>query len=111
MKTPSELNQKLRERILALPGVTEKLNAGIHENAFFVNRTMFMHIHGQGHCDIRLSNADQERVLLAGKAHKHRWAPEDGYVTFRVNDTSDLEPALELIRMSHEHFSVIPMEK
>src|SRR5690242_10128805 len=106
MKASTELNQELRERILALPGVTEKPRAGIHEDAFFVARTMFMHIHGQGHCDIRLSKADQELALTQGKAQKHRWAPEMGYVTFIVKDTRDLEPAWELIRMSHRYFSV-----
>ena len=87
-----------------MPGVTEHENAGIHEDAFFVVRTMFMHIHGHGHCDIRLEKGDQERVLAEGKASPHRWAPEQGYVTFRAHNEKDLEPAMELIRMSHHHF-------
>ncbi len=106
MKTPKELHQQLREQILALTGVTERPNAGIHEDAFFVGRTMFMHIHGHGHCDIRLARADQERVLAEGKARKHRWAPEAGYVTFVVKGEPDLEPAMELIRMSHATFAM-----
>ena len=36
MKSPEALNQQLRQRILALSGVTERPNAGIHEDAFFV---------------------------------------------------------------------------
>jgi hypothetical protein len=105
MKTRSELNQELRERILTLPGVTERPKAGIHEDAFFVARTMFMHIHGHGHCDIRLTKEDQEHVLAKGLARPHRWAPEAGYVTFMVNTEKDLEPAMELIRISHDHFA------
>jgi Luciferase len=105
MKSRSELYQELRQRILNLPGVTERENAGIHEDAFFVGHTMFMHIHGHGHCDIRLSKADQERVLAEGKARSHRWAPETGYVTFVVNNEKDLEPAMDLIRMSHRRFA------
>jgi hypothetical protein len=73
-----------------------------------------MHIHGHGHCDIRLSKADQERVLAEGKARTHRWAPETGYVTFVINNEKDLEPAMDLIRMSHRRFaerqSVLQME-
>src|SRR6266581_90381 len=49
MKSREELHQELRQRILSLSGVTERQNAGIHEDAFFVGRTMFMHIHGHGH--------------------------------------------------------------
>ena len=105
MKSQAELHQELRQRILNLSGVTEQQNAGIHEDAFFVGRTMFMHIHGHGHCDIRLSKPDQERVLAEGKARTHRWAPEAGYVTLIVEDEEDLAPAMDLIRTSHHHFA------
>ena len=107
MKTRIDIHEELRQRILALPGVTERPKAGIHEDAFFVGRTMFMHIHGRGHCDIRLSTNDQERALAKGRAHPHRWAPEAGYVTFIVNAEEDLEPAMDLIRMAHDHFGRI----
>jgi hypothetical protein len=100
-----ELHQELRQRILGLSGVTERQNAGIHEDAFFVGGTMFMHVHGHGHCDIRLADRDQARVLAEGKAQPHRWAPEKGYVTFVARHQDDLAPAMELIRMSHDHFS------
>ncbi len=105
MKSQEELHHELRQRILSLSDVTERQNAGIHEHAFFVGRSMFMHIHGYGHCDIRLPKDGQERVLAEGKARPHRWAPEAGYVTSIVEDEKDLEPAMELIRMSHEHFA------
>jgi hypothetical protein len=90
MKSKTKLHQELRRRILNLPGVTERENAGIH---------------GHGHCDIQLSKTDQERVLAEGKAFAHRWAPEAGYVTFVVNAETDLEPAMDLIRMSHRRFA------
>ena len=105
MKSRIELHQELRERILNLSGVTERQNAGIHEDAFFVRGKMFTHIHGHGHCDIQLSKGDQERVLAEGKARSHRWAPEAGYVTFVVNNDEDVHRAMGLIRMSHEHFA------
>jgi len=105
MKSPAELNQQLRQRILGLSAVTERPTAGIHEDAFFVGGKMFMHIHGHGHCDIRLALHDQQRVLAEGKARPHRWAPEAGYVTFIVRNEKDLEPAMDLIRMSYHHFA------
>src|SRR5438128_8911011 len=105
MKSGDELHQELRQRILSLSDVTERQNAGIHEDAFFVGGKMFMHIHGHGHCDIRLAKADQERILAEGKARPHRWAPAQGYVTFMARDEKDLAPAMDLIRMSHNHFA------
>ena len=108
MTSREKLHQELRHRIVSLSDVTERQNAGIHEDAFFVGRKMFMHIHGTGHCDIRLSQGDQGRALEDGKARPHRWAPEAGYVTFLVNDREDLEPAFDLIRMSHRYFADKP---
>ncbi len=102
VKSQAELHQELRQRILALSGVTERPNAGIHEDAFFVGRTMFMHIHGQGHCDIQLPNDLQKRVLAEGKAKPHRWAPERGFVTSLVRDELSLDTTLELIGMAHQ---------
>jgi len=66
---------------------------------------MFMHINGHGHCDIRLSKGDQERILAEGKARPHRWAPEAGYVTSFVDEEKDLEPAMDLIRLSDHYFA------
>ena len=105
MKSREELHQELRYRILSLSDVTEQQNAGIHEDAFFVGEKMFMHIHGRGHCDIQLAKDDQKRVLAEGKARPHRWAPEAGYVTVIVHREDDLEPVMELIRMSHRYFA------
>jgi Family of unknown function (DUF5519) len=105
MKSRVELHQELRQRILTLSDVTERQNAGIHEDAFFVGGKMFMHIHGHGRCDIQLAKDDQERALADGKARPHRWAPEAGYVTLIVHKEEDLEPAMDLIRMSHSDFA------
>src|SRR5438552_16407393 len=105
MKSREELHRELRQRILGLSSVTERSNAGIHEDDFFFQGKMFMHIHGHGHCDIRLAKADQERILAEGKARPHRWAPEQGYVTFMARDEKDLAPAMELIQLSHDYFA------
>jgi hypothetical protein len=105
MKSREELHQELRHRILSLSDVTERQNAGIHDDAFFVGEKMFMHIHGHGHCDIQLAKDDQKRVLAEGKACQHRWAPESGYVTVIVHREEDLEPAMDLIRTSHRYFA------
>jgi hypothetical protein len=107
MKSGAELHQELRQRILGLSDVTERQNAGIHEDAFFVGGKMFMHIYPESFrgCDIQLAKDDQERVLAEGKARPHRWAPETGYVTVIVDREEDLEPAMDLIRMSHRYFA------
>ena len=105
MKSRQQIHEELRQWILALDGVTERQNAGIHEDAFLVDGTMFMHIHGRGYCDIRLPRDIQKRVLEEGKAVPHRWAPEAGYVTCVVTSEKELDTAKGVINMSHDHFS------
>src|SRR2546430_12001075 len=104
MKSRTELHQELRRRILSLSDVTERQNAGIHEDAFFVGGKMFMHIHGHGHCDIQLAKDDQERVLAEGKARQHRWAPEAGYITVMEHRKKDLSPRWNLTGIPHRNF-------
>ncbi len=108
MISQDRLGAELRKRILSLDGVTERKTAGIHEDAFYVDGKMFMHIHGAVHCDIRLPKDVQARVLAEGKARPHRYAPEAGYVTFVVRDEKDLEGVLELIRASYEYLARQP---
>jgi len=107
MKSPEELNQELRQRILGLSGVTERPNAGIHEDAFFVGGKMFMHIHSHGHCDIRLAKSDQERILAEASA-PHRWAPEQGYVTLWRAMKRIWRPQWSLFECHNEHFAARP---
>jgi len=73
MKLRAELHQELRQRILSLSDVTERQNAGIHEDAFFVEGKMFMHIHPESFrgCDIQLAKDDQPRKLSGLRKVKH----------------------------------------
>jgi luciferase-like monooxygenase len=62
-----------------------------------------MHTHGSSHLDIRLSKEDQERMLREGKAEPHRFAPQAGWVSFRIRSEGDVEIAKELIRLSYDN--------
>ncbi len=62
-----------------------------------------MHTHGTSHLDIRLSEADQKKMLEEGKAEPHRFAPEAGWVTFRIRSEADVEAAKELIRLAYDN--------
>jgi hypothetical protein len=62
-----------------------------------------MHTHGTSHVDIRLSKEDQERMLKEGKAEPHRFAPQAGWVTFRIRSEKDAETAKELIPLAYDN--------
>ena len=67
----------------------------------------FMHSHGPSYLDIRLSKEDQARVLKEKKAEHHRFAPQAGWVTFRIHSEEDIENAKELIRLAYDNAAKI----
>ncbi len=87
---------------LELPGVTEAPHR-FGGTEFQVDRLEFMHSHGPSHLDIRLSKDDQARALKEGPALPHRFAPQAGWVSFRIERTEDLENAKKLIHLSYEN--------
>jgi len=42
-------------------------------------------------------------MLKEGKADPHRFAPQAGWVTFRIRSERDVEAAKELIRLAHDN--------
>lgn len=62
-----------------------------------------MHTHSASYLDIRLSKEDQQKMLKEGKAEPHRFAPQAGWVTFRIRSEKDVEAAKELIRLAYDN--------
>jgi hypothetical protein len=92
----------LKAWILKLPRVTQASHrfGGIQ---FQVERLEFMHSHGPSFLDIRLSSRDQAAALKDGKAIPHRFAPQAGWVSFRIEKAEDLDPAKALIKTAYEN--------
>ncbi len=101
--------EALNEWILHHPGVAQAPHrfGGVE---FDIDRFEFMHFHGQTHLDIRLSREDQSRMLKEGKAQRHLYAPQAGYVTFRIRSKEDVATAKELIELAYKNAREI-MEK
>jgi hypothetical protein len=59
--------------------------------------------HGPSFLDIRLSKSDQATALKNGTAIPHRFAPEAGWVTFRIEKAEDLERAKQLVQLAYEN--------
>jgi len=94
--------ESLRAWILSLPDVTEAPHR-FGGTEFQVKGLEFMHSHGHAQLDIRLSKDDQARVLNEGRALKHRFAPDAGWVTLIMRSYADVAGAKGIIELSYRH--------
>jgi hypothetical protein len=98
----NELFERLKAWILQLPGVTQEAHR-FGGTEFQVEGLEFMHHHGPSFLDIRLSKNDQATTLKNGTALPHRFAPQAGWVSFRLENAEDLDPAKKLIQLAYEN--------
>ncbi len=90
----------LKSWILQLPEVVEAPHR-FGGTQFQVNGSEFMHFHGDTFLDIRLSKEDQATVLKQGIAISHRFAPQAGWVSFRIEKAEEVERAKNVIQMAY----------
>ncbi len=95
-----QLFEELKSWMLQLPGVTEATHR-FGGTEFQVEGLEFMHHHGPSFLDIRLSKIDQATALKNGTVLPHRFAPQAGWVSFRIETAEDLEPAKRLIQLAY----------
>ena len=102
MIDPNELFEDLKSWILTLPSVTQAQHR-FGGTEFKVEGLEFMHHHGPSLLDIRLSKNDQATALKGGTAIPHRFAPQAGWVSFRIEKPEDLESAKKLIQLAYQN--------
>jgi hypothetical protein len=96
-----KLFEELKFWILQLPGVVPATHR-FGGTEFQVEGLEFMHHHGPSFLDIRLSKSDQATSLKNGIAIPHRFAPQAGWVSFRIEKAEDLGPAKQLVQLAYE---------
>jgi hypothetical protein len=94
--------ENLKTWILQLPDVTQAAHR-FGGTEFQVEGLAFMHHHGPSFLDIRLSKGDQATALKNGAALPHRFAPQAGWVSFRIENSEDLDAAKKLIQLAYEN--------
>ena len=102
MVDQNDLFENLKTWILQLPGVTQAPHL-FGGSEFKIEGLEFMHHHGPSFLDIRLSKNDQATALKSGRAIPHRFAPQGGWVSFRIERPEDLESAKKLIHLAYEN--------
>ena len=64
------------------------------------------HIHTGGLLDIPFTRSVHDELLKNGLAEQHRWVPNSGWITFRIESTQDLGHALWLMRLSYLRYAL-----
>ena len=102
MVDQNELFKDLKAWILQHPNVIPAPHR-FGGTEFKVDGLEFMHYHGPSFLDICLSKSDQATALNKGTAIPHRFAPQAGWVSFRIEKSEDLESAQKLIQLAYEN--------
>jgi hypothetical protein len=90
----------LKEQVSAWPQVSSH-NHRFGGQEFRVGSAEVGHVHNSGVVDIPFPRAFRDELLARGLAEEHRWAPNSGWVTFRVRGDDDVERAVWLMRLSY----------
>jgi hypothetical protein len=99
------LLNKLNEQVSAWP----RVSAHAHRfggKEFRVGNAEVGHVHNSSEVDIPFPRAFHDELLARGLAEQHRWAPNTGWVTFRVRGETDIEHAVWLMRLSYLRFAL-----
>ena len=60
------------------------------------------HIHGDSLVDIPFPKNVRNELIAAGRAEPHHILPQSGWVSIYLREASDVDRAIELLRVSYE---------
>lgn len=94
------LLEKFVQNVSSWPGVsTHPHRFGGRE--FRLGSAEIGHIHAGGILDIPFPRTIRDALLEENRAQEHRWVPNSGWVTYRVQSEVNLPHAIWLMRLSY----------
>lgn len=101
----ASLAKKLETGVAAWP----KVSVGPHQfvaREFRYREGEIGHVHVWGDVDIPFPRAVHDLLLAEGRAQRHRWLPDSGWITFHMHSDADLAAAIWLLRLSYLRYAV-----
>ncbi|HAV63974.1 MAG TPA: hypothetical protein DCY13_16610 [Verrucomicrobiales bacterium] len=99
MDTPSV--NRIAETVSAWPGIqTDRLPS--NGTDFLLGRREIGHVHGNDSVDIPFPRRVRDELVAAGRAQPHHWLVQSGWVTIPLCTATDVERAIELLKLSYE---------
>jgi hypothetical protein len=100
-----QLLEKLEETVASWPRISVHAHRfGGHEFRFA--NAEIGHVHYGGVVDIPFPRSIRDALLTEGLAEQHRWVPNSGWITFRVQSDKDLKHAVWLMRLSYFRYAM-----
>ena len=70
------------------------------------------HLHGDALADLPFPKSVSEKLIMEGKAGKHHFVPQSGWVSCRIDGTPEaISNAIELFRMQYDRLSAVSPKK
>jgi Family of unknown function (DUF5519) len=100
---------------MAVPGAKERIDAALQSwsgitsqphrfggTEYRLGRREIGHVHGDSLVDIPFPKKVRNELVTAGRAKPHHILPNSGWVSIYLRQASDVDTAIELMRLSFE---------
>jgi Family of unknown function (DUF5519) len=100
---------------MAVSGAKEKIDAALQSlrgitsqphrfgaTQYCLGRREIGHVHGDGLVDIPFPKSVRNELVAAGRAEPHHFLPQSGWVSVHLRQGSDVDAAIQLLRLSFE---------
>jgi hypothetical protein len=100
---------------MAISGAKERIDAALQDwsgitsrphrfggTEYCLGRREIGHVHGDSLVDIPFPKTVRNELVTAGRAEPHHILPESGWVSIYLRQASDVDRAIELLRLSFE---------
>lgn len=97
----SGAKEKIQAALQGLPGITSQPHR-FGGTEFRLGRREIGHVHGDSLVDIPFPKNVRNELVTACRARPHHVLPESGWVSVYLRQPSDVDTAIELMRLSFE---------
>ena len=99
--TISGTKEKIHAALQDWPGITSRPHR-FGGTEYCLGRREIGHIHGDSLVDIPFPKEVRNHLVTAGRAEPHHILPESGWVSVYLKQATDVDRAIELLRLSFE---------
>jgi len=96
-----DAREKIHRAVQDWPGVTSRPHR-FGGTEYHLARREIGHVHADRLVDIPFPKPVRDELVSAGRASAHHVLPQSGWVSIYLDDASDVERAIELLRLSYE---------